>query len=170
MTFLILCCPWTSHCLSLTNCEGDEIAAFPLDSITFSIYPWMVFLIPSDNTAIALNRCLVFQLTLEIVDAVKIRRTGPIVCPLPIAKEVRLLISLWTTSFILEHFFSLPLITLPLHRNIVLFKLVAKTILRLSHLFQFSWAYRLFYKSIFKTTFSFLFNLTFKTYPSSVGT
>ena len=43
-----------------------------------------------------------------------------------------------------------------------------KTILRLSHLFQVSWAFALFYKSIFKTTFSFLFNITFKTYPSSV--
>ena len=45
-----------------------------------------------------------------------------------------------------------------------------KTILRLSHLFQISWAFALFYKSIFKTTFSFLFNITLKTYPSSVST
>ena len=45
-----------------------------------------------------------------------------------------------------------------------------KTILRLSHLFQISWAFALFYKSIFKTTFSFLFNITFKTYSSFVST
>ena len=45
-----------------------------------------------------------------------------------------------------------------------------KTIIRLSHLFQISWAFALLYKSIFKATFSFLFNMTFKTYPSSVGT
>ena len=40
-----------------------------------------------------------------------------------------------------------------------------KTILRLSHLFQVSRAFALFHKSIFKTTLSFLFNTTFKTYP-----
>ena len=41
-----------------------------------------------------------------------------------------------------------------------------KTILPLSHLFQISWAFALSYKSIFKTTFSFFFNITLKTYPS----
>ena len=45
-----------------------------------------------------------------------------------------------------------------------------KTILRLSHLFQISWALALFYKSIFKTTFSYFFNITLKTYLSSVST
>ena len=42
-----------------------------------------------------------------------------------------------------------------------------KTILGLNHFFQISRAFALFYVSIFKTTFSFLFNITLKTYPSS---
>ena len=45
-----------------------------------------------------------------------------------------------------------------------------KTIIRLSHLFQYSWAFALFYKSIFKTTFSFFFSITLKTYPYYVST
>ena len=44
-----------------------------------------------------------------------------------------------------------------------------RTILRPIHLFQISWSFGLFYKSIFKTTFSFLFNITFKTYPILVS-
>ena len=43
-----------------------------------------------------------------------------------------------------------------------------KTILQLNHLFQVSWAFTLFYKHIFESTFSFLFNIAFKTCPSSV--
>ena len=45
-----------------------------------------------------------------------------------------------------------------------------KIIFWLSHLFQIRWAFALFYKSIFNTTFSFLFNMTLKTCSSSVST
>ena len=50
-----------------------------------------------------------------------------------------------------------------------IFNWLHKTILRLSHLFQISWTSALFYKSIFKTIFSFVFDITLKTYPSSVS-
>ena len=51
-----------------------------------------------------------------------------------------------------------------------IFKLIAKTVLRLSHLFQISWAFAHRNKRVSKTTFSFLFKITFKTYPRSVST